>query len=89
MINIHLNNILNIVFLVTLEGINNETLESMKYLLSTFENIHADYHEITKPRGCIFKHIKEIELQTKCVNICFHCCITYVVKTNILELIYK
>lgn len=61
----------------------------MKYLLSTFENIHADCYEIMKSRGCILNHSREIELQTKYVNICFHCCITYAVKTNILEPIYK
>lgn len=77
MLNIYKLNLPNIIFIEALEGIKNETLKSTKYLLSAFKNIHADYYEIMKTRGCIFNHIKEIELQTKCVNICFHCCITY------------
>lgn len=51
----------------------NKTLKSITSLLITFEN-SADFQQIMKSKPCVFTHISEIEIQTKCaIDIYFHC----------------
>lgn len=59
------------IILETIENIKNKLLKSIKSLLTVFKNRCIDHRQIMNSKTCLFNHINEIELQSKCVNINF------------------
>lgn len=61
---------MNTIFcLEALERIKYGTMQSIKSMMNAFENGCADYQQIIRSKACVLSHVKEIELQTKCVRI--------------------